>query len=508
MSDRTGFILICCGALIVFVSMSLFYSFYGRVFLDAGFYLNAAREVYQGQMLYRDFFYVQGPVYPYIYGLPLHFTGYNVLYARWISLVFGVMALLLAAWTAKRSGGSNGFLIALLILATVPSHAYYFTSVKLYALSGFLIMATFAALISKMPLTWRHTLGLVLAILAAGARLTLIPAVFVIAVYVIRDSYKVRNKFPVIAVGCAIITGLSLSAPFLLMDSESVLYYLIGIHTSAAEGPYVHTLPARIKVLAAIAVTYPLLTVFSLFALFKCLKKKYRFDVHSLELTMAVSILLVTIAHLTANWFSVGYQSLLMPLTAALIGGLSGRWLRLEQLPRILYAGLLLLIIGSGLLNWKKHVWINEPMLSVTSYLDEIGQVIDQYVSQTGSIAGCTAIFALHADRPVAGAFGGAPFTYTPKWTDEQCLRFGGVNNSILYDMMRDQTAEALFFEPDSFAIGFPGFYPVSEELQEEAFRAINKYYRHTETLRSLGDGVYKLKMYIPETDEIFNGSE
>src|SRR5437016_4568472 len=36
---------------------------------DEGFYLLAAKSVYHGKVLYRDFFYTQMPLLPYVYGL-------------------------------------------------------------------------------------------------------------------------------------------------------------------------------------------------------------------------------------------------------------------------------------------------------------------------------------------------------------------------------------------------------------------------------------------------------
>nr|HPQ41350.1 hypothetical protein [bacterium] len=105
---------IYCALILCFVLMGIYYSFYGRIFLDAGFYLDAARRVMQGEMPYRDFFYVQGPVYPYIYGIPLMLTGPKVLYARWLSLMWGTLALILATRTAHRTGGGiPGAVIAL-----------------------------------------------------------------------------------------------------------------------------------------------------------------------------------------------------------------------------------------------------------------------------------------------------------------------------------------------------------------------------------------------------------
>ncbi|HPB11670.1 MAG TPA: hypothetical protein PLT74_10450, partial [Kiritimatiellia bacterium] len=42
---------------------------FGNLNQDEGWYLYAARAVADGRLTYRDFFFTQGPVMPYLYGL-------------------------------------------------------------------------------------------------------------------------------------------------------------------------------------------------------------------------------------------------------------------------------------------------------------------------------------------------------------------------------------------------------------------------------------------------------
>ena len=50
--------------------------------LDEGYYLTASQFVYQGKVIYRDFFYTQMPLLPYVYGLWLKLFGYSWTSAR------------------------------------------------------------------------------------------------------------------------------------------------------------------------------------------------------------------------------------------------------------------------------------------------------------------------------------------------------------------------------------------------------------------------------------------
>jgi hypothetical protein len=500
-TDKTVFpVLVFAGLSVLFVSLGIYYIYYGRLFLDAGFYLNAARETSEGHMPYRDFFYVQGPVYPYVYGTILKFAGFTVLHARAVSLCFGLAAIVLAGFTAFRSGGRGGAVITLAMLATVPSHAYYFSSVKLYSLSAFFLTAAFAVLGSRIPLTLRHTSGLVLVVLAAATRLTLVPAVIVTAIYIIHENYVLRHRFPRTAIGTAAAAGLALALPFLLADAGAVIYFLIGIHTSAADGPYRYPFSKQLRVLMKIALYYPVLILGLSYVVCKVCNREYWRSLKRLDLAMAFSVLAVTAAHLTANWFSPGYQSVVMPLTAGLIGGLSGRWLAANRLTRAGYVAGAALMVFSGLWTWQAHVWTHDSA-TVPGHLNRIALEIDRRSDSGSPVAACSAVFALQANRPVMSGFGGAPFTYTPNWTDAQCRRFGGLNNHLLIDLLNRKEAGALLFEANSFSVGFPGFYSVPETLQEDVFNAIDANYVKNLTLPSLGDGSPNLVLYIPRED-------
>ncbi len=54
---------------IVFLMESLFLTIHREINLDEGWYLYASKLVYEGKMLYKDFAYTQGPVFPYVYGI-------------------------------------------------------------------------------------------------------------------------------------------------------------------------------------------------------------------------------------------------------------------------------------------------------------------------------------------------------------------------------------------------------------------------------------------------------
>ena len=50
------------------LTLYAFAALFGNLNQDEGWYLYAAQRVAEGAMPYRDFFFTQGPVMPYVYG--------------------------------------------------------------------------------------------------------------------------------------------------------------------------------------------------------------------------------------------------------------------------------------------------------------------------------------------------------------------------------------------------------------------------------------------------------
>src|SRR5689334_14423607 len=60
---RTSVLLLCC----LYFTGLVYYATVRRVDGDEGFYTTAARLVWQGKTPYKDFFYQQAPLLPYVY---------------------------------------------------------------------------------------------------------------------------------------------------------------------------------------------------------------------------------------------------------------------------------------------------------------------------------------------------------------------------------------------------------------------------------------------------------
>ena len=144
---------------------------------DEGWYLYAANLVAEGKMLYKDFFYTQGPEMPSFYRAFTWVWGnWGLLGARVFTLMLGFAGICLATGLARHLApeGRKGeaALIAFMLLACNLYHLYYVAIPKTYALASlFVMMGFFLLAVGKKP-AFVVGAGLVLAY-AAGTRISL-----------------------------------------------------------------------------------------------------------------------------------------------------------------------------------------------------------------------------------------------------------------------------------------------------------------------------------------------
>lgn len=115
---------------------------------DEGWYLYAANLVSEGKILYRDFFFTQGPVMPWVYARFVWiWKSFGILGARCFTLLLGAMGILLAAGLARRLAPTDrrglAAWIVLLLLGCNLYHLYYLAIPKAYALASCFVLAGF-----------------------------------------------------------------------------------------------------------------------------------------------------------------------------------------------------------------------------------------------------------------------------------------------------------------------------------------------------------------------------
>ena len=240
---------ICTGgacALAGVASLALygFAVWFGNLNQDEGWYLYAARSVSAGAAPYRDFFFTQGPVMPYVYGwLGGLWASHGVLGGRLLTAFFGLLACVLAAGLARRAVPSQraaeAGIVAFALTACNLYHVYFTTIPKTYALGSCLLLGGYLTLTlcfsrrkktrSRMSHMWALPAGVLVA-LAAGTRLSLGVLLPVTVLWLLISCRKTGAAFFWFALGGAL--GLVLVFGPTLLDAREQFLFAQNFHVA------------------------------------------------------------------------------------------------------------------------------------------------------------------------------------------------------------------------------------------------------------------------------------
>lgn len=216
-------------AVVVFCSLAAFLVEHATLNADEGFYANACRLVFRGELPYRDFGYTQTPVFPYLQGLVLYWGNFTVGAERWVNVLWTGIAFLLV-YRRLRSGGmstlgSSG--MVLLFVTSVPL-LYFCTIGKTYALAQLLLVLAGLGLWRSNP---RHALlqTAFFGTLAVGCRLPVAPAVAVLYLAVLVRGWREKAGLAYLVLP-PVVFGAAAFLPFLWSAPENFYFWNWEIH--------------------------------------------------------------------------------------------------------------------------------------------------------------------------------------------------------------------------------------------------------------------------------------
>ena len=176
----------CLLAVVIAAFTAVLAVWWGGVNQDEGWYLYAARLVGEGKLPYRDFFFTQGPVLPFIYSvMPIH----GLLSGRLVTLGFSLLATLTAMAFARRLVAPDRrgavSLTVFALLACNLYHVYFTTIPKTYAIGSLFVMVGFL-LLSR---GWNFLSALSFAF-ASGTRISLVLILGVVGVGLLATRFR------------------------------------------------------------------------------------------------------------------------------------------------------------------------------------------------------------------------------------------------------------------------------------------------------------------------------
>lgn len=253
---------------------------FGNLNQDEGWYLYAARCVSEGAVPYRDFFFTQGPVMPWVYGLlaPL-WSPLGVLGGRAATVFFGLLGCVLAALLARRAvpaqRAAEAGILAFALTACNIYHVYFTTIPKTYALGICLLLGGYLVLTlclsrrkktrSRMSYMWALPAGLLLA-LAAGTRLSLGILLPVTALWLLVAYRKLGAAFFWFSLGGAV--GLVLVYGPTLLDARAQFLFAQSFHVARGGHDFFFMLGSVARTLRAYLPVFVLGAALAIFRLF------------------------------------------------------------------------------------------------------------------------------------------------------------------------------------------------------------------------------------------------
>ena len=234
-------------AVFAFVVLGAAAVWLGGLNQDEGWYLYAANLLAEGKMLYKDFFFTQGPVMPTIYdGFTWVWQKWGLLGARTFTLTLGFAGICFATGLARSLApeGRKGVaaLITFMLLGCNLYHLYYVAIPKTYALASVFVLMGFVILIELLGN--RHAAirylgaavsGHVFAV-AAGTRISLAALLVAVGLWLL-IGFR-RHRFAFLWFGLGGLIGLCLVYGVYLVHPSTRAGLLAAQQYHAARGGF------------------------------------------------------------------------------------------------------------------------------------------------------------------------------------------------------------------------------------------------------------------------------
>lgn len=316
---------------------------------DEGYYASAARLVSEGRQPYRDFFYPQSPLLPYLLSPVYRVAGASLQGMRLAAVLMGALSLwlwsgVLARRCADRPAAAA---LALLLTAVDPYFLSWGVTVKTFAPANLAVFGVLGALDrARQSRTWGwFAVAGLLAGWCAGVRLLYLPwagAMGLAAVFWGRSAgTSLGRRQPAIGMGLGLAIGLAPTAVFWLREPDRFLfntlrYHLLRYspHDVPGSGPWVQAKDALLGAGRTVLVN-PFLAMQCGLALWGWiwLRRRPGHPLRPLARLAALGWAVVTVTGLLPDpfyeqYFTGTWTPLLAPLVAA---GILGLWDRARR---------------------------------------------------------------------------------------------------------------------------------------------------------------------------------
>ena len=194
---------------------------------DEGVYAYASRLALHGRVPYRDFFYEQTPLLPYVYGAWIGLAGESWSALRMLSALLACAVGALLYLHAARRFGRRAALVGLVLYVSSALVFGFFVVVKTFALASLLLLGAFVLVDGGVRSVRTAFAAGLLAALAVDVRLVFLAAVLPLAV-------AARARIAPFASG--FLAGLVPSIVFFALAPRQFAFDNLGYHLAKGSG--------------------------------------------------------------------------------------------------------------------------------------------------------------------------------------------------------------------------------------------------------------------------------
>ena len=476
---------------------------WGGVNQDEGWYLYAARLVGEGNVPYRDFFFTQGPVLPYVYSMmPIH----GLLSGRLVTLGFSLFSVLAAIAFARRlvpEDRRGTVSIAVFALLVCNLYHMYFTSIpKTYALGSLFVMLGFLL----MSRGWNF-LSAVSFAFASGTRISLVLILGVVGTGLLVTEFR-RLKWLWFGIGG--LFGLFLVYGFFAIDPQSSNglfaaqayhagrggfdpFFALGAVSRLARG----YLAAGALMFAALAFARPDAS--------RGVRAGGGPESSKLIWFAGSSFAAVFLLQLSAPFPYDDYQVPLMPIVAVLVSamyanrsGAAGN--RMRHLLPVLLSGMCAFaspMLQEWMTDGQDRFWSLKKGCSEMAQMRETARKLEAMDPGGDMLLTQDVYLAVEMGRKVPPGLEMGPFSYFPEYAADEAKAVHVLNTEMMEQLLRSAPCRLAAFSGYGFAISSPKGTETPHDIQK-GFRALlEESYRKTAEVPRFAQNHTTLECFI-----------
>jgi hypothetical protein len=489
-----------------YIFTSLFFIFYGRIHVDEPFYFTIANLIVKGYIPYKDFFYTQTPLFPYIYSFPQLLFGSNLYIGRATSVLLGLMTYFLVVGFCYKKKSTGTSALASGLIAFNPFLIYHFTFVKLYSLLAFLVVLTIIILFSSIKDYLKFCLVSVLLTLCTSIRITLLPALLMVCAYIIfiKKDYKTLLIF----IGSSLIIFTFIFSPFLVLCKDQLFYDVYGYLKDRDVLPFTEIIKAKIIMASEVSKHFEviiiiLILIFAGLIKNNKLKSFSNFRKYDSEVLAWLILLSLILPYVFTKIAYVGeYISFTIPLLVMLTS------FNIESLFKTSKSDsdkiyLMIILISALAISWIKDFpgFVEQKNgKPPIRYLLEVANKINETTKEQDKILSFNNAIVLMANREILPGYEMNSCSFDLAWDKSKCEKYRILNVGMLSEIIEEKKVAAILITDNTFLGNFPSFYNLAgkEVTRDTLMPLIKKNYLLSEVYLELGNQSEKAYLYLP----------